>query len=282
MSEERAPAASRRLTAEGVELTVLDWRGAEPALVLLPGAGGNALLFNRLAAEAASGRRVLAVDPPGHGASPPWARYDLVALADAVHAAVAPRLERPAIWGGHSWGGKIGAVLAARHGGSAAGALLIDPSPVCGLPLEEDRLQRFVDTTWDGAAGPWPTRADALAGLRGLPHYSAWSTALEEALARGLVQRPDGAWTTIATREVIEAVSRATLLVDNGADIADLDCPTLYIVASDSTWWQQLGTDPAMPDHAERVELAGRHLLFVDNPEGTSAAVRAWLARRFP
>jgi pimeloyl-ACP methyl ester carboxylesterase len=270
------PYRSRRLAIGGGYLHTLEWEGAGPALVLLPGAGGNALLFAPLAG-ALPNRHVIAVDPPGLGESPPLPFDDLVRVADAV-AAVAGDIGRSLIWGGHSWGGKVAAIIAGRHPETAAGAILLDPSPATGIEVS---IERFVDSAWDGMKGPWPSHEAALATFRELPQYRNWSPALEAALIRGLRETPAG-WTTIATREAITRVCEATLLVDNSGDIGRLACPALYVVASESAWWQAATTDRVMPPHVERVELPGHHLIYVDNPDATTAAVASWLARHAP
>jgi pimeloyl-ACP methyl ester carboxylesterase len=70
------------------------------------------------------GRPVLALDLPGHGESPPWPTYDLEPIADAVHWAVAEAGLSAPVLAGHSAGGVIATIYAARY--PAAGVVNVD------------------------------------------------------------------------------------------------------------------------------------------------------------
>jgi pimeloyl-ACP methyl ester carboxylesterase len=60
-------------------------------------------------------RRVLAVDLPGHGDSPRWERYDLDSVAAAVHTTAAGAgFDEPVVVG-HSIGGLLATIYAARY-----------------------------------------------------------------------------------------------------------------------------------------------------------------------
>src|SRR2546430_15414805 len=66
--------------------------GRRPPLVLLHGLTFDRTSWHPVLAELTAldpGRRVLALDLPGHGESAPWPDYDLEPIADAVHRAVA-------------------------------------------------------------------------------------------------------------------------------------------------------------------------------------------------
>lgn len=61
------------------------------------------------------GRRVLAVDLPGHGDTPRWDRYDLDSVVAAVHAtAVGAGFDEPVVVG-HSIGGLLATIYGARY-----------------------------------------------------------------------------------------------------------------------------------------------------------------------
>lgn len=71
--------------------------------------------FARALAEIDPGRRVLAVDLPGHGDAPHWESYGAEDVVDALHDAVAGAgLEAPVVVG-HSLGGVLAGIYAARH-----------------------------------------------------------------------------------------------------------------------------------------------------------------------
>jgi pimeloyl-ACP methyl ester carboxylesterase len=118
-------------------------------LVLLHG-----LTFNRtmwgpaLAAlrDVDPGRRVVAVDLPGHGGSSPWPSYDVEGVAEGVHRAVTEaELERPVVVG-HSLAAIVATVYGARY--PTRGVVNVDQ------PLQTEGFVRFVQSLADRLGGP--------------------------------------------------------------------------------------------------------------------------------
>ena len=62
-------------------------------------------MWEPVLAELAAAHRAIALDLPGHGGSPPFARRGLAAVVDAVHAAVEAAAINTPIVVGHSIGG---------------------------------------------------------------------------------------------------------------------------------------------------------------------------------
>src|SRR5947208_3171807 len=60
-----------------------------PAFVFLNGLTFDRRMWEPVLAELAAAHRAIALDLPGHGGSPPFARRGLAAVVDAGHAAVA-------------------------------------------------------------------------------------------------------------------------------------------------------------------------------------------------
>ncbi len=89
-----------------------------PPLVLLHGLTFDRSLWNPVLAELHRidpGRRVLALDLPGHGESPDWPSYEIERVADGVHCAVEQaQLETPVVVG-HSISAVIATLYAARY-----------------------------------------------------------------------------------------------------------------------------------------------------------------------
>ncbi len=91
---------------------------ARPPLVLLHGLTFDRSLWRPSLDELQRidpGRRVLALDLPGHGASHGWPSYDVASVASGVHRAVEEaQLQSPVVVG-HSIGGVIATVYAAQY-----------------------------------------------------------------------------------------------------------------------------------------------------------------------
>ena len=107
-------------------------------LVLLHGLTFDRSLWRPSVAELQRidpGRRVLALDLPGHGASPAWRSYDMESVASGVHRAVEEAQLHSPVVVGHSIGGVIATVYAARY--PTRGVINVDQSlqvaPFAGL-----------------------------------------------------------------------------------------------------------------------------------------------------
>ena len=112
---------------DGVQLEVLDWGGAGPAIVLLAGLGDTAHVFDDFAPLLTTRYRVLGVTRRGHGrSSAPAAGYASARLAaDVIHAIETMGVKRPVIVG-HSFAGEELHVLGARYSAQIAGLVYID------------------------------------------------------------------------------------------------------------------------------------------------------------
>jgi pimeloyl-ACP methyl ester carboxylesterase len=109
--------------------------GDEP-LVLLHGAGTSGAIWHRAMGLLVDGRKVVAPDVPGYGGSPPAGRGFALEevterLADGLEEAGMPA---PYDLVGHSMGGGIAILLAARHPGRVRRLVLVAPAGMAALP----------------------------------------------------------------------------------------------------------------------------------------------------
>jgi pimeloyl-ACP methyl ester carboxylesterase len=114
-----------------------DGRGDLPTLVLQHGLGaGNAAQFLPLAAVALRDfRRVVCVDLPGHGASPPLARMDPHGLYDSVAHALDAETTGPLVLVGNSLGGAVMLEYALQRPARAHALVLTSPA---GAPCSDE------------------------------------------------------------------------------------------------------------------------------------------------
>ena len=120
----------RFVTAEpGVRIEVVDWGGPTEGrtLVLVPGLGNTAHVFDALAPRLAARYRVLGVTRRGFGASSaPATRYDADRLGDDVLAAMQQLGVNKPVLVGHSFGGEELSSIGSRHPESVAGLVYLE------------------------------------------------------------------------------------------------------------------------------------------------------------
>ena len=146
-------------------------------------------------AELDPARQVLALDLPGHGESPAWASYDLEGLADGVHRAVTEAGLSAPVLAGHSAGGVIATIYAARY--PARGVVNVDQ------PLQVEPFAQLLRSLAGPLRGPgfaqvWE-QFEASMGIGLLPQDA------QDLLGSARYVRPDlvtGYW-----REVIDEPS---------------------------------------------------------------------------
>lgn len=123
----------------------VDFGGQGPLMVLVHGLGGSHANWLAAAPLLARFGRVVAVDLPGFGRTPPAGRSaSVVANADFV-ATFIGWLGEPAVVVGNSMGGLVALALAARHPERVAGLVLVNPvlPRVLGAPVDREIALSF-------------------------------------------------------------------------------------------------------------------------------------------
>jgi pimeloyl-ACP methyl ester carboxylesterase len=126
------------INTNGAAIRVADTAAGEPALMFLHYWGGSSRTWRGVIDRLGGTSRCLALDQRGWGASIATdGRYDLAAMADDVEAVARQLgLGRYALVG-HSMGGKIAQIVAARRPKELAGLVLIAPAPPMPMPVPE-------------------------------------------------------------------------------------------------------------------------------------------------
>lgn len=108
-----------------------------PPLVLLHGLTSDGTAWDEVAAHFAGSHRVLVPDLRGHGRSPHPGTYSFELMRDDVLAFVDERGLPRATFIGHSLGGVVAYLLAARHQGRVTSLVLEEAPPPVPLGLPE-------------------------------------------------------------------------------------------------------------------------------------------------
>jgi len=273
--------------ADGLSIHLLEWSHEGVVMLLLHGFGNEAHVWDDFAPVVAPHYRTIAVDLRGHGdsAHDPKGRYDYQTHVRDLEAITAELGIDRLVLVGHSLGGRISTLFAARHPERLAGLVLVDSGPdldARGVSRISTDVERSIDHTFASLTECENALAHA---------YPAAQPAAVARMARhGMRKREDGRYErktdpaynaargelTVAAAEAMEKKTARELW---GA-LARIPCPALIVRGAAS--------DVLDPDTAERmaeevlpnarlaiVPHAG-HSVMTDNPEGFSEAVSAF------
>ena len=236
-----------------------------PSLLCVHGAGAGSLHFSELLEGLAVGRRVVAVDLPGHGRSDPFdpwpADEELPAHYVSLCAAFAEQLGLGRfIWMGHSMGGALGLFFALRY-----------PERLAALGSITSTARITITKT---LLGKLDQKFELLPALFADTSYSPYT---DRNKARGLAAQQ-----LQCDKGVLLADFRACRHLDLRQRLGELRLPIAVISASDDIITpppMQRELVAALPN-ATLTEIArGGHFVMRERPEPVLAALKELLAR---
>ncbi len=132
--------SDRIIQTDGAAIRITEGGAGETSLVFLHYWGGSARTWHPVIDRLAGGARWVAIDQRGWGGSIATdGRYGLHAMADDVESVLgALDLRRYALVG-HSMGGKVAQIVAARRPRGLGGLVLVAPAPPTPMPVPEAR-----------------------------------------------------------------------------------------------------------------------------------------------
>lgn len=244
-----------------------------PVLFLLHALGGSARAWDGIAASLDDGFESIAIDLPGFGDARAAADLSVAGMADHVAAAVRKRGAARWLLVGHSMGGKIASIVAARALAGEpglfglAGVVLLAASPPSPEPMEEDRRQKMIGWASHGPLDDAAARAfvDANVG-------HALAPASDRLALEDLRQASREAWLAWLERGSRE---------DWSAEVGTLDLPALIIAGGadgDLGEKGQRATNAIVyPRATLSVEEGAGHLLPLERPrEMADRIARFW------
>ncbi|MDB5751511.1 MAG: hypothetical protein JWP65_1932 [Ramlibacter sp.] len=212
------------------------------------------------------------------------------ALVQQLHDFAAREVERagePAYLVGHSLGGFLSVMCAARHPQLARGVLLLD-SPLLG-GWKAQALRAVKGTQLVGAVSPgaisrkrknrWPTPEAALEHFRHKKAFARWDPqVLTDYIVHGT--RDDGGERVLAFDREVETAIYNTLPdnLDRLLQRHPLRCPVAFIGGLQSAEMKRVGTAMTHKVTQGRVTmLDGSHLFPMEKPVASAAAIEASL-----
>jgi pimeloyl-ACP methyl ester carboxylesterase len=206
------------LHVNDVDLNVVDTGTGEPALVFLHYWGGSSRTWAPVMDRLASTQRCTAIDFRGWGRSSKEATdYGLETLASDVIAVVEKLTLRAFFLIGHSMGGKVAQLAAARHPRGLKGLILYAPAPPTPLDVSEEVRKGYVNL--------YQSREGAEIVIRNLtPH--PLSDAFREQIIEDTLRGSPGAK---------RAWPEESMIADISAEASQIDVPVHIITGSDDS-----------------------------------------------
>ncbi|WP_280189343.1 alpha/beta hydrolase [Delftia sp. PS-11] len=207
-------------------------------------------------------------------------------LAAFARAEVA-RVGGPVFLVGHSLGGFLSVMAAARHPELARGVLLIDSPLISGWranALGVAKRTQIVGSVSPGKVSQrrrnaWASDEEALAYFSAKKAFAQWHPEVLQDYVRGGLDDVDGRRMLRFTREVETAIYNT--LPHNLASLLyhhPLRCPAAFIGGRASVEMRQVGMDLTRRITRGRVMmLDGSHLFPMERPHATAAAIEASL-----
>lgn len=281
-----ATAERGRTQVEGAEVGWLAWGDrSAPPMVLVHGGAAHAEWWRAIAPFLLGDHRVIAIDLSGHGHSSHREVYRPEQWADEVLAVAQDAgSDRPPVVIGHSMGGFVTIVTAARHGASLRGAVVLD-APIRRPDPESREASRG---RFFGQPKTYPDLATAKEHFHLVPPQPCDNTWLLEHIAENSLHETDAGWTwrfdpyVFTRREgpaevsaygeaLAQASCRIAIVFGERSDIVD-DEVRSYMA-------ELLADSPAAVAGVPFVEVPeARHHLLLDQPLAVVTAIRAILA----
>lgn len=247
---------------------------ASPTLYLLHALGASSGSFQRIGDALTGHVDVQGIDLPGFGSAAAVSDTSLKATVEHVVRVLSERARGRWMLGGHSMGGKIAALVAARVlDGTApltglAGMVLLAPSPPRPEPMDEERRAAMLSWVDDGAISEQDAETFIAQNTAQPLDPGAHSVALTD-----LRRTSPTAW-----RAWLEKGSR----VDARADVGRLDLPVLVLAGEDDADLGAAAQPGLLADVYPRARFhpladTGHMIPFERAPEA-AAAIAAFVA----
>ncbi len=253
---------------DGVQLEVLDWGGAGPALVLLAGSGHSAHIFDEVALKLTPFSHVYAITRRGYGGSShPDTGYGAQRLGDDVLAVLdALGLDKPVL-AGHSLGGHELTALGSAHPDRVSGLIYMDstadPTYDWGPYME---LRKKLPAAMMGYPKPPPEDRKTFAGYRAWQKRTSGSAFPEAELRNVFATNPDGSMGEyLSTTSVRDAITKGM----RNPDYSGLRAPVLAFYSAPAPLERLLERYP--PKTAE--ERAAMEQVFAADLEWVRKAI---------
>jgi pimeloyl-ACP methyl ester carboxylesterase len=258
--------------------------GKGSPVILIPGLSSPRAAWDDVSPELARTHSVYLVQVNGFGGDDPRANLKPGVLngvvADLAELTARQKLKAPAIVG-HSMGGLIGLMLAARHPKSVGRLMVVDALPYFGVLMVPPGTEASVAMLEPGAA----QMRDAVAASYGKPP----SRAAAEANVASLTRKPESRaraveWAMAADPRVTAQALYEDLTTDMRSELQAIAAPVTLVYAWNEQYPRKDQADAFFRAQYAAVPRAtyvgigdSAHFVMLDQPEAFRAALDAFL-----
>lgn len=226
--------------------------------MLIHALGSDHTEWDAVCARLGSRHRILAVDLPGHGATPADDSVHVRTIADQLLRTLEERGVKRAVLVGHSYGGLVALALAAEHPERVEGVVVVDipaynpagPARVAELDrILAERYSAFLDFLFQGMSADSAERARLLEQVHSV------------------------------ARPVLTAYFHSAWRADLRPEVARIRAP-LLVVATEALWprgapWDSVAAHLgyARARRASGVRILSKHFVPIDAPDSLAADV---------
>jgi pimeloyl-ACP methyl ester carboxylesterase len=219
------------VTSNGVRLEYLDWGGAGPVLILIPGSGDNAHAFDDLAPAFTDRFHVLAYSRRGHGLSAAKPPYDTPTLTEDLRGFMDALGIGKANLVGWSLGGNEITAMAAMHPERVSRLVYLDAGYDWADPEYKRAFEAYPPRLLDTPAGAMASLDVYISHEKAVDYTRLNDMRRVEAYLReSVVIQPDGSVRPRISKDVMDALV-AALWTNPRRDYARISSPALAIYA---------------------------------------------------
>jgi len=139
--------SDRVINTNGAAILVTEIGTGDPALVFLHYWGGSSRTWQQVIERLRGNPRAIALNQRGWGGSVVTdGRYDLAAMADDTQAVAGAIGLKHYVLVGHSMGGKVAQIIAARRPEGLVGMVLVAPAPPTPMPVPQEQRAAMLES----------------------------------------------------------------------------------------------------------------------------------------
>lgn len=277
MSTPRAEPMAKDITlGNGLKMRYYEWPGTGPNLVLLHPSSGYGRMWDMTARSLGGRFHVFALDQRGHGdTGRPDGSYAAEEYAEDLHLFLGALGVDRAIIAGHSLGGRVAQVFAAKYPQQTTAIILVGGPHYSNFFQERDRVSAVLEGAEQMRTSQteFPTREAALAYLRQFRPTDSEETRRHR-LAHNASPLPGGGL-AFKYDKVRVAQGLAHMADDLGDYARKVPCPVAIFRGSHSTHLTREEAEriALFWKDARIIEVEGDYGLEMENPSGLAQAI---------